>query len=114
MESERDRRVRERAHKLWEESGRPEGKADEHWAQACAEIDAESKDSGAKRGKAGKTADSAPKSKAKGATAPSGEDAAKKPAPKSAKTAASTKKEEPAPKASAKTAAGGSKAKKKA
>lgn len=34
-------RIRERAHRLWEEEGRPAGRDREHWQRACAEIDAE-------------------------------------------------------------------------
>lgn len=29
-----EQRIRERAHRLWEEEGRPEGRADSHWFQA--------------------------------------------------------------------------------
>ena len=36
-----EQRVRERAYHIWEAAGRPEGKADEHWLQAEAEIAAE-------------------------------------------------------------------------
>lgn len=31
---EREQRIRERAHRLWEEEGRPDGRADDHWFQA--------------------------------------------------------------------------------
>lgn len=31
---EREHRIRERAHRLWEEEGRPAGRADSHWFQA--------------------------------------------------------------------------------
>ena len=31
---ERERRIRERAHRLWEEEGRPVGHAERHWFQA--------------------------------------------------------------------------------
>lgn len=31
---EREHRIRERAHRLWEEEGRPEGRAEDHWFQA--------------------------------------------------------------------------------
>lgn len=31
---EREHRIRERAHRLWEEEGRPEGHAERHWFQA--------------------------------------------------------------------------------
>lgn len=36
-----EQRVRERAYQIWEQAGRPEGKSDEHWRQAEAEISAE-------------------------------------------------------------------------
>lgn len=29
-----ERRVRERAHRIWEEEGRPDGRADTHWEMA--------------------------------------------------------------------------------
>ena len=38
---EREQRIRKRAHALWEREGRPEGRNEEHWAQACREIDTE-------------------------------------------------------------------------
>ena len=33
-----DDKIRQRAHQLWEEQGRPEGKQDEHWHQASLEA----------------------------------------------------------------------------
>ena len=36
-----DERVRQRAYDIWQREGCPEGKADEHWARAEAEITAE-------------------------------------------------------------------------
>lgn len=36
-----EQRIRERAYRIWEEAGRPEGKAVEHWLQAEAEIASE-------------------------------------------------------------------------
>ena len=36
-----EQKVRERAYQIWESEGRPEGKSDEHWARAQAEIAAE-------------------------------------------------------------------------
>jgi hypothetical protein len=41
MESDREKRVRERAHQIWQREGEPHGRADEHWAQAEAEIELE-------------------------------------------------------------------------
>jgi hypothetical protein len=54
MAADRDARIRERAHALWEREGRQHGQHDRHWAQAVAEIDAE--DAQAKHGKAKDTA----------------------------------------------------------
>ena len=34
-------RIQERAYEIWEKAGRPEGRAEEHWRQAEAEIAAE-------------------------------------------------------------------------
>jgi hypothetical protein len=36
-----EHRIRERAYEIWDKAGRPEGKAEEHWRQAEAEIVAE-------------------------------------------------------------------------
>ena len=33
-----EQRVRERAYRIWEEAGRPEGQAFEHWLQAESEV----------------------------------------------------------------------------
>jgi ElaB/YqjD/DUF883 family membrane-anchored ribosome-binding protein len=49
-------RVRQRAHELWEQQGRPEGLQGEHWARACRELQMEEKsgtDNTANRAKAG-------------------------------------------------------------
>jgi hypothetical protein len=49
-------RVRQRAHELWEQEGRPEGLQGEHWARACHELQMEEKsgtDNTANRAKAG-------------------------------------------------------------
>lgn len=31
-------RIRQRAHEIWEEEGRPDGKHEEHWRQAAEEL----------------------------------------------------------------------------
>jgi Protein of unknown function (DUF2934) len=36
-----EERVRHRAYELWEEAGRPAGRAEEFWQQARAEVEAE-------------------------------------------------------------------------
>jgi Protein of unknown function (DUF2934) len=41
MESDREKRVRERAYQIWQRQGEPQGRAQEHWAQAEAEIELE-------------------------------------------------------------------------
>ena len=37
----REDRIRAKARELWEEAGRPEGQADEHWLKAARLIDAD-------------------------------------------------------------------------
>ena len=39
MTDDRQDRIRQRAHEIWEQAGRPEGAHQEHWEQATAEID---------------------------------------------------------------------------
>lgn len=34
-DTNRDQRIRERAYRLWEDEGRPEGRAEAHWELAC-------------------------------------------------------------------------------
>lgn len=36
-----EEQIQQRAYEIWERDGRPEGKREEHWAQACQEIAAE-------------------------------------------------------------------------
>lgn len=38
MAKDRSKRVRERAYRLWEEAGRPEGRALDHWLEAEGEL----------------------------------------------------------------------------
>lgn len=38
--TERERRIRRRAHQLWQEAGQPEGRDQEFWEKAELEIDA--------------------------------------------------------------------------
>ncbi len=37
--SDREARIRRRAHQIWEREGRPDGHHDRHWHQAVREID---------------------------------------------------------------------------
>ena len=74
MTDDRQHRIRQRAHEIWESHGRPHGADRDHWDQAIREIDAE--DAAAKKKPARATAAAKPKVDA--AKAP----AAKKPAPK--------------------------------
>jgi hypothetical protein len=39
---DREERIRQRAHEIWEREGRPEGREQEHWDQAVQEIESES------------------------------------------------------------------------
>lgn len=41
MTEDREHRIRQRAHAIWESHGRPHGADREHWDQATREIDAE-------------------------------------------------------------------------
>lgn len=43
MTDDRQERIRQRAHEIWEQAGRPEGAHMEHWEQATAEVDAAGK-----------------------------------------------------------------------
>ncbi|RUW17185.1 DUF2934 domain-containing protein, partial [Mesorhizobium sp. M4B.F.Ca.ET.013.02.1.1] len=38
MTDDRQERIRQRAHAIWEKAGRPEGADIQHWDQATAEI----------------------------------------------------------------------------
>ena len=44
MSGDMEERVRQRAHELWEQAGRPEGLAEQHWEQALQQITAEDGD----------------------------------------------------------------------
>lgn len=39
--ADREERIRQRAHELWEREGRPEGRAQEHWERAAQDLDRE-------------------------------------------------------------------------
>ena len=41
-QDDKERKVRERAHAIWESEGRPHGRDREHWERACREVDDES------------------------------------------------------------------------
>ena len=41
MTTVREQRIRQRAHRIWEQSGSPDGQEAQHWQQAEREIDAE-------------------------------------------------------------------------
>ena len=47
MEQDREQRIREHAHRLWESEGRPEGRHEEHWRQACVAVDRDGGHTGA-------------------------------------------------------------------
>jgi hypothetical protein len=38
MNSDRETGIRQRAHEIWEELGRPEGQEEDHWRQAEADL----------------------------------------------------------------------------
>jgi hypothetical protein len=78
MTDDRQHRIRQRAHAIWESHGRPHGHDRDHWDQASREIDAE--DAAAKKPSRAAAA-AKPKAAAKPAAA-SKAPAAKKPAAK--------------------------------
>lgn len=82
MESERDRKIRQRAYELWEQGGRLEGRADEHWSTAEAEFAGGSEgEAVGSPGKAGKGGSAASKKVSPGkpaAATPAGKTAAAK------------------------------------
>ena len=39
--ADREERIRQRAHELWEQKGRPEGRAQDHWERAAQDLDRE-------------------------------------------------------------------------
>ena len=41
MNDQREQRIRERAHQIWEREGRPDGQEQSHWDRASREIDEE-------------------------------------------------------------------------
>lgn len=41
MSDDRQRRIEQRAHEIWQREGCPDGRADEHWRRATAEIEAD-------------------------------------------------------------------------
>ncbi len=39
--ADREERIRHRAYRLWEQAGRPEGAAQDHWERAAQDLDRE-------------------------------------------------------------------------
>ncbi|HET6618363.1 MAG TPA: DUF2934 domain-containing protein [Dongiaceae bacterium] len=39
--ADRDERIRQRAHNIWEQEGRPDGRAKDHWDRAAQDLDRE-------------------------------------------------------------------------
>lgn len=48
--ADRETRIRERAHELWESEGRPEGRERDHWERAAREVDGEGSQDSSDRG----------------------------------------------------------------
>jgi len=65
MSGNRDERIRERAHAIWDREGKPEGAAQRHWQQAETEIEKE--DSAPKKAAAKKAVAKKPAEKKSGA-----------------------------------------------
>jgi hypothetical protein len=79
MSDDRQHRIRQRAHEIWESHGRPHGADRDHWEQATREIDAE--DAAAKKKPTRAAAPAKPAAAVKPKPAPKAP-AAKKPAAK--------------------------------
>jgi hypothetical protein len=74
MSDDRQHRIRQRAHAIWESHGRPHGHDRDHWDQATREIDAEDR---AVKKPARAAAAAKPKTAAKPKAAPKAKPAAK-------------------------------------
>jgi len=63
MADDRQERIRNRAHQIWQEEGQPAGHHERHWHQAAADIDREDagKPSAAKKASVASKAKAAPK-----------------------------------------------------
>jgi hypothetical protein len=99
MTDTKEDRIRQRAHQIWEDAGRPEGLHEDHWSQAVSDVEAEDA-APAKTAapRAAKKMDGAVKSDAKKAPAAKPAASAKKPtaaAPAAKKPAARKGKEAP-------------------
>ncbi len=60
----RDQRIADLAHSLWEEEGRPDGRAEQHWLRAAVLVDESTLDAAAKK-PAAKAKAAAPKTRKK-------------------------------------------------
>lgn len=67
-DQDRAERVRRRAHDIWERDGRPDGRHDEHWAQAEAEVDDEIRAERQSEETESSASDASPKRRSKTAT----------------------------------------------
>jgi DUF2934 family protein len=69
MSGNLEARIRERAHKIWEREGRPQGREVAHWQMAAAEVAAETAAPAAKAAKIGSEAADKPAREPKRAAA---------------------------------------------
>ena len=61
MDTEKHKRIEERAYAFWEAEGQPHGRHDEHWRRAMLQIDAEAAACSGKGSKARRPKKAAPK-----------------------------------------------------
>jgi hypothetical protein len=73
MSGDREHRIRERAHAIWESQGRPHGADRDHWDQATKEIEAEGGPANGSTLKKPARAPAKPRTKATAAAPKSGE-----------------------------------------
>ena len=69
MNDEREQRIRERAHQIWESEARPDGQDQSHWERALREIEVEER---AKTSSAAERASDAPNQTTSRHLAPAG------------------------------------------
>ena len=93
MSSNREEKIRQRAHAMWEKEGRPHGAHDRHWQQATSEVDGEDAAAAGEPAAAKKSP-----AKAKASATAAAPAKAAKPAPAKAEQPAAAKAEKPAAK----------------
>ncbi|PEQ14569.1 hypothetical protein B2G71_03070 [Novosphingobium sp. PC22D] len=80
--SDKTDRIRQRAHEIWEREGKPDGRHEDHWAEASKQIEAEDASGAKPKRKAPAKAAAKPAKAAIESTGPKAKSAKPKPAAK--------------------------------